>query len=98
MRHFLTIFSLTFCTSTIFAQTRYVDSLIDKIDNGQIAISAQYVWYPKMTSQPGDSLIKLGKLVSPKLIAILTDKTKGIIAHFILAHIWLDSLTITSGI
>lgn len=52
----------------------------------------QYVWYPKMFSPAGDSLIKIGRPATDKLILLLSDTAKGIIAHFILSNIWSDKL------
>ena len=52
----------------------------------------QYVWYPVMKSSSGDSLLKIGKSATKDLIAVLSDTTKGIIAHFILSTMWSDDL------
>jgi hypothetical protein len=51
----------------------------------------QYVWYPQIFSPAADTIIKIGKPVTEKIIPLLTDTTKGLIAHFILAHIWADT-------
>jgi hypothetical protein len=88
MRHFLTILALTTLSFTSLGQKQSIDTFISKINNQQIVVMMQYVWYPKMFSHAGDSLIKIGKSVTYKLIPILNDTSKGIIAHYILSLIW----------
>lgn len=92
MRHFITILTLTFFCLTTFAQTQKVNSLIDSINNKQVGIAMQYVWYPVMKSSSGDALIEIGKSATNDLISVLSDTTKGIIAHFILSTIWKDEI------
>ena len=92
MRHLLTILTLTFFCLTSVGQNQNIDTLISKIDNQQIVVVMQYVWYPKMFSLAGDSLIKIGKTSTDKLIPLLSDTSKGIIAHYILSNIWADKL------
>lgn len=53
----------------------------------------QYVWYPQMNSPAGDSLVIIGRPATKKLFELLVDSTKGIIAHFILSHIYKYSLS-----
>ncbi len=43
-----------------------------------------------MKSLSADSLIKIGKPATEKLITVLNDTSKGIIAHYILSSIWYD--------
>ena len=93
MRHFITILTLTFLCLTTFGQTEKIYSLIDNIHNKQVGIAMQYLWYPVMKSSSGDSLIKIGKSATKDLIAVLSDTTKGIVAHFILSTIWKNDLT-----
>lgn len=81
-----------FYSLTTFGQTRKINSLIDSINNKQVGIAMQYVWYPVMKSSSGNSLVKIGKSATKKLIAVLNDTTKGIIAHFILSTIWSEDL------
>jgi hypothetical protein len=45
-----------------------------------------------MFSLAGDSIIKIGKASTDKLIPLLSDTSKGIIAHYILSIIWGDKL------
>jgi hypothetical protein len=88
MRHFLTIPPIIFFSFTGFGQTKDFVKLLDKISNQQIVIMEQYVWYPKMFSPAGDSLIKIGKPATNELVALLNDTGKGIIVHYILSNIW----------
>ena len=92
MRHFLTIFALTTLGFSSFGQEQSIDTFISKINNQQIVVMMQYVWYPKMFSPAGDSLIQIGKPATDKLIPLLSDISKGIIAHFILSNIWRKEL------
>jgi hypothetical protein len=46
-----------------------------------------------MKSAWGDSLIKIGKPATTQLASVLTDPTKGIIAHFLLSNIWANELS-----
>ncbi|MFT3844058.1 MAG: hypothetical protein QM725_03320 [Lacibacter sp.] len=66
--------------------------MIDSINNKQIGIAMQYVWYPVMNSSSGDALVKMGKSATKDLVSVLSDTTKGIIAHFILSSIWNDEI------
>lgn len=88
MRYFLTILTFTFFYLTTFGQTKNIKSLIDSINNKQVGIAMQYVWYPVMKSSSGDALLKIGKSATKDLISVLDDSAKGIIAHFILSNIW----------
>lgn len=83
---------LTFFPTTTFGQREKVGSLIEKINNTQVIVAMQYVWYPVMKSESGDSLISIGKSATKDLVTVLNDTSKGIIAHFILTSIWADDL------
>jgi len=95
MRHlFLTIF---FVIVFLFgkAQTASIDSLIVKIDNEKLVGVCNYIWVLKNSSKQADSLIRIGvnsdssrTEITKKLYGLLTDTTKGIIAHYILCNIW----------
>jgi hypothetical protein len=50
-----------------------------------------------MFSPAGDALIKIGKEATNKLIPLLNDTSKGIIAHYILSDIWSEKL-INAGV
>ena len=92
MRQFITILALATLSLTCFGQKQSIDTLLGKIDNQQIVVMMQYVWFPKMFSPAGDSLISIGKPATDKLIPLLSDTSKGIIAHYILSNIWADKL------
>ncbi len=92
MKWVIVIFCFEFCSLISSAQSLSVDSLIKHIDNSQIEIAIQYGTYYYMKSSWGDSLIKIGKSASPKLIKALDDTTKGVIANFILFKIWRNEL------
>lgn len=77
-----------FYSSSFFAQTDKVVSLINRLDNDQLYGTCNYAWVLKMNSSPGDSLIKMGKNITPQLIPLLEDKDKGVIVHYILSNIW----------
>ncbi|MEC4003569.1 hypothetical protein OX283_002770 [Flavobacterium sp. SUN052] len=87
MKTFIFLFTI-FIYSNINAQTKSIENLIAEIDNNQIHIVMQYVWYPEMKSEQAEEIIKMGKSVTPKIIALLDNPSKGIIAHFILSKIW----------
>ncbi|WP_205573384.1 hypothetical protein, partial [Flavisolibacter nicotianae] len=93
MRQLLLIISLKFISLTTLAQTDRVERLVDSINDNQVGIAMQYVWYPKMKSPWGDTLIAIGKPATTQLFNVLNDTTKGIIAHFILSNIWANELS-----
>lgn len=86
-----TMFILTFIFSvtTIVAQISQVDSLIKQLNNSQVALGGDYVGATiSFAGEPSIKLFNIGKPVTEKLISILEDSTKGIIAHCILTSIW----------
>ena len=92
MRHFLnSILYLIICTLTVSAQTATVDVLINRIHNDQLYGACHYFWFLEMKSPAADSLIVIGKPATEKLLPLLTDNKKGIIVHYILSNIWLDT-------
>ncbi len=82
MQNSLIILTLAFFSLTSVGQKQNIDRLISKLDNQQIVIMMQYVWYQKMFSPAGNSLIKIGNPATDKLISFLGGTSKGIIAHF----------------
>jgi hypothetical protein len=70
------------------AQVKVSDSLIQKIDNKDAYIVMAKTMSPRMKSDAGDAIVKIGKSATPDLIKVLEDRNKGIIAHFILSEIW----------
>jgi hypothetical protein len=87
MKRLLLVNTLILCIIYSIGQSK-VDSLIKKINNQQIGIAMQYVWYPVMNSSAGDSLITVGKPITRQMVAMITDSSRGIISHFILSSIW----------
>jgi len=92
MQHIIFILTLFSFNLSSLGQKPNVDNLLDRIDNKQVIIMNQYISYPKMFSAEGDTLIKIGKPVSDKLLRLLNDTSKGIITHFILSTIWSGDL------
>ena len=81
---------LVLCASfSSFAQSDKIDSLINEIANKNVIDDGDYVG-AKITLRGNavDALLKIGKPASNKLVNVLTDSTKGIIAHCILTWIW----------
>jgi len=103
MKHLILI---TYLLVTLFvghAQTNKVDSLIAKLDNEKLVGTCNYVWVLKNGCKEADTLINIGrthkevnKIITLKLFNLLTDPTKGIISHYILANIYFGE-KITSG-
>lgn len=58
--------------------------------------TCHYFWALEMGSKAGWELKKIGKDATKPLLDLLTDyekgKEKGIIAHYILSNIWMDTL------
>jgi len=79
------------------AQTEKVDSLIEKLNNNQLYGTCNYAWVLKMKSEAADSLVDIGKSVSKKLIPLLDNPKKGIIAHCVLSRIWFDDFSISTS-
>ena len=96
MKNLLTFTALAFFL-TIKAQTTNVDVLISKLDNSQLYGTCHYNWVLEMKSESADSLIKIGKPVSGKLIQLLDNQKKGIIAHYILSKIWYNDFQFDCG-
>jgi hypothetical protein len=93
MRCTLTTILITAFSFNCFAQSDRIDRLLNQINNDQIVINRGYFYYPEMRSYAVDFLItNIGEPATDKLINLLTDATKGIIAHFILSNIWSSSL------
>ena len=88
MRLPLTI-GIMFIANICFAQNAQVDSLIQKLNNSQIGFGGDYAGATiHLEGEPAIQLYKIGKPATEKLVAILEDSTKGIVAHIILSWIW----------
>lgn len=97
MKRILTlILTITFGLA-INAQTEKVDLLIEKLNNNQLYGTCHYAWVLEIDSESADSLVNIGKSVSQKLIKLLDNPKKGIIAHCVLSRIWYDDYSITTS-
>lgn len=74
-------------------QAQTIDSLINQINNNQIYSTCQYILVIKIDSDAANLLIQMGKPVTDQLIPLLDNPKKGIITHYILSNIWLDTLS-----
>ncbi|HEX2535096.1 MAG TPA: hypothetical protein VHK69_15230 [Chitinophagaceae bacterium] len=92
MSYMLIIGAMSILSLTGWGQSQNVDSLIGQINDQQVVVRTQYVWFPQMFSPAGDQLIKIGKPATGKLVPLLNDTSKGIIVHYLLAHIWREEL------
>ena len=71
-----------------FGQFNKVDSLIMLLNNSDIIEDGNYFSPTTMiVSVPASMLIKIGKPACLKLIEVLDDSTKGILAHYVLTSI-----------
>lgn len=88
MKTRIIILAFLFVGQTAMGQTN-IDSLIKKLDNSQADREGDY-WGPTMHLRfgPPRALIDIGKPASDKLLMVLDDSTRGIIAHCILSNIW----------
>ena len=91
MKKFLFFLLTIFLSFQIKAQNNNVDSLIKNLNNNQLYGTCNYVWVLKIDSKIADSLINIGKSVTPKLIELLENPDKGIIAHCVLSKIWFSN-------
>lgn len=86
-RNFVIII-LLFMSGFSSAQTQSIERLIEQIDNKEAYILMLKTMSPRIKSDAGLQLIRIGKSASPQLIRILDQQNKGVIAHFILSEIW----------
>lgn len=85
------VFFLLLNTGT-FCQSGKIDSLISQINNRQLVAEDRHSPDLIMHSKAGRELISIGRPVTDKLINVLPQRDKGIIAHYILTRIWTDSV------
>lgn len=88
MKTLIVICFTVFCSLPCFSQKDKVDSYIKEINNNQIHFIVQYATRIEMKSPAGDSLIKVGKSATKRLVSLLDNSKKGIISHYILLRIW----------
>jgi hypothetical protein len=88
MRKIISILLIIFSTSLV-AQQKDIEKLISEIDNSQMSVVEKGDdLILKMNSEAGKKLIRNGKVVTLKLIDVLNNPKKGLIAHYILSLIW----------
>ena len=86
---YLTFAIFIYSSSTIYAQTKKIDSLVHKVNNRDIYVLLLKKVTPRVNeNSSGTEIIKIGRQATPKLIKILDDQNKGIAAHIILTEIW----------
>ena len=81
------------CGLTLSAQENKIDSLVKKLSNNEIKPDGNFIgptFY--LGPGPGLELLNIGKPVTKKLLDILYDTTKGVVAHYILTALWKDSI------
>ncbi len=89
MKTLLTILIFLVLGQYCFAQINRIDSLINQLDNSQAGLNGDYIGSTiDLRGEPSISIFNLGKPASEKLVSILEDSTKGIIAHILLTWIW----------
>lgn len=79
-----------FC-SVSFAQTKAINSLIQKIDNKETYIVLTKTISLRINSTAGTAILQIGKEATPSLVKVLDDQNKGIIAHFLLSKLWKET-------
>ena len=101
MKSLLTIiFALLIVNLKSSGQTISIDRLISRIENNQLEGVCHWFWSLENGSKEADTLINLSKKINSelkpiykqniidKLIPLLTNTSKGIIAHYILSNIF----------
>jgi len=89
---FLIIFGVN-----VTAQNENIESLIKDINNDQLSWICNYGCSLYLKSVAADSLIKIGKTATKKLLKHLNDRDRGIITHYILSTIWINKLELSSS-
>lgn len=75
------------------AQSNKIDSLIKQLNNSEIKPDGNFFGPTFYLRQgPGKELFKIGKPATDKLLSVLEDSTKGVVAHYILTWLWHDSI------
>jgi hypothetical protein len=86
------LFIVIVCSFTICnAQNKVLDSLIQKIDNTDAYIVMTKTTSPRTKGEVTKQIIEIGKSATCKLVQVLEDKNKGIVAHFLLSEIWKET-------
>jgi hypothetical protein len=80
-------FILFFFPAASFAQNDSINVWIGKIDNSSIRGTCHYDWVMEPAKKEVVDLIGVGQRVEKKMIKLLSDDHKAIIAHYILSNI-----------
>jgi len=92
MKFAFCVFILLLTGLKSFEQTKQIDSLIRMLHNNEIKPDGNYfgpTYY--LSNGPAVKLITIGKAVTVGLLNVLTDSSKGVVAHLILTELWKDS-------
>lgn len=81
---------LLFISFISIAQTKTLDSLVQKINNNDVYVVILETISPRINGAAESQIIALGKEATPSLIGVLDDKNRGIVAHVLLSKIWND--------
>ena len=92
MKYILIVTVFFAVNPSVQGQTEQIDSLVEHINNEELVGVCHYFWMLEMNSSAGKELIKIGKSSTDRLVNVLTDTSKGIIAHYILSNVWLDKV------
>jgi hypothetical protein len=79
--------TLVFIPATLSAQNDSINVWINKIDNSSIRGTCHYAWVIEPTKKEVANLIEMGSRVEKKMIKLLTNENKAIVAHYILSNI-----------
>lgn len=71
-----------------FGQRDSVNLWISTIDNKSIAGTCHYFWTIEAKNEAVNKLIKVGKPIQKKILKLLDDPNKGVVAHYILSKIY----------
>ncbi len=89
MKTLLTISMFLILGQYCFAQKNRIDSLINQLDNSQAGLNGDYFGATiDLRGELSISIFNIGKPATEKLISILEDSTRGVIAHILLTWIW----------
>ncbi len=97
MKKLAGILILTIFGFNASAQSDNIETLIKDINNDQLSWICNYGCSLYLNSAAADSLIKIGKPATEKLINYLDDRERGIITHYILSNIWIKKIELSSS-
>ena len=91
MRKFIFV-TFIFISSLAVGQQKKIEKFLFEIDNTQMrVVENNGSLNLEMNSKAGKKIIRKGNALTPKLIILLNDPQKGIIAHYILSQIWINN-------